>query len=286
MKNIKVIEKKGIYPGKNVVVLAGVHGNESFGVRMLEKVIPNLKIVRGKVNFIFANLEAIKQDKRFVEYNLNRCFYKNQPVKIVNTLEGKTAREIIPYLDEADLMLDVHASNNPESVEFVICMPQSFEFANILPFEKVSWNWDEFEPGSTDYYMNLQKKVGICIECGYTKDKESEKRGEKALMNFLINSGSINGYFIGLKKQTYFKIVDLYKNKNVFKKFKDFDDFGKLNDKTLIGFDGDKKVYANEGDFLLFVKDSDNLGDECFLVAREETLLNKESLNKEKRNGE
>ncbi len=281
MKNIKVIEKKGLNLGKKVVILAGVHGNESFGVKMLEKIIPSLEIISGNVTFIFANLEAIKQNKRFIDFNLNRCFYKNQPKEITNTLEGKTAREIIPYLEEADFMLDIHASINPKSVEFIICMPQSFKFAKILPFQKLSWNWDKFEPGSTDYYMNLQNKIGICIECGYANDPESEIRAEKALINFLIKSKSINKKLTGLKRQVHYKIIDLYKNKNGrFKKSREFADFEKLNKKTLVGFDGEKEIFADKNDFLLFVKNFKDLGEECFLKAREETLLNNQKLSK------
>jgi len=284
MKNIKVIEKNGIQPGKKVVVLAGVHGNESFGVKMLERVIPNLKIISGKVTFIFANLEAIKQNKRFIDFNLNRCFYKNQPKEIINTLEGKTAREIIPYLEETDYMLDIHGTWNPYSVEFIICMPQSFEFAKIIPFEKISWNWDEFEPGSTDYYMNLKNKIGICIECGYSKDPESEIRAEESLRNFLIKSGSIRGELTSLKKQTCYKIINLYKNKyGKFKKSREFADFEKLKEKTLVGFDGKEKIFLYKDDSLIFIADYENIEEECFLIAREETLLNTQNLSNSER---
>src|SRR3989344_2642998 len=118
MTNIEVIVKESKNPGMNIVVLAGVHGNESFGVKMLEKIIPRLRIVSGKVTFIFANLEAIKQNKRFIEYNLNRAFFKTQPKEIAETLEGKTAREIIPYLEQADVLLDIHASFILNSIPF------------------------------------------------------------------------------------------------------------------------------------------------------------------------
>jgi succinylglutamate desuccinylase len=280
--NIKIIEKYGKLPGKNVVVLAGIHGNESFGVEMLKELIPKLKIVSGKVIFIFANLEAIKQNKRFIEANLNRCFFKKQTPEIAETLEGKTAREIMPYLDKAELMLDIHASFTKESKPFIICQPQSFEIAKMLPFEIISWNWDEFEPGSTDYYMNLQNKIGICVECGYMKDPEARKRGKKALMIFLAEAGIINKKRIKLIKK-YLKIVDLYKNKKgIFKKARFFSDFEKLTKKELVGFDGDKKIFADKDDYLLLVTDTNQLGDECFLIA-EETLLNQNELNHLKR---
>jgi len=279
MTNIKVIEKIGNNPGKNIVILAGVHGNEKFGVKMLKKLIPKLNILKGKVTFIYANLKAIKQNKRFVECNLNRCFLINQPQEITESLEGKTAKEIMPYLDKADLMLDLHASFTADSIPFIICDKQSFEFAQVLPFEIVSYNWDEFEPGSTDYYMNLQNKIGICVECGYLSDKESEIRGEKALLNFLSNAGAIDFKIQETPPSKFYQIIDLYKNKKGrFKKSRDFADFEILKEKTLVGLDGDKKIFADKNEILIFVRDAVCLGEECFIKAKQ-TLLNSKELN-------
>lgn len=282
MTNIKVIIKESKNPGMNVVIVAGIHGNESFGVKMLEKIIPKLRIVSGKVTFIFANLEAIKQNKRFVEYNLNRAFLKTQPKEIYNTLEGKTAREIMPYLEQADIMLDIHASFTPWSIPFIICQPKCFEFVKCLPFEIVSWNWDEFEPGSTDYYMNIQDKFGICIECGFMKDKNSINHAKVALINFLIKTGNLSGAGREFKFKKFLKIVFLYKNKiGAFRKARGFADFEEIRNRTLVGYDGPKKVYVNKGKRVLFVRDCDNLSDECFLIAKE-TLLNSTQLNRMK----
>ena len=277
--NIKVIEKIGRKQGKKVVILAGVHGDESFGVKMLEKLIPKLDIDVGKVTFIFANMKAINENKRFIEANLNRCFLKEQSKGITNTLEGETAREIMSYLEEADFMLDIHASFTKDSIPFIICQPQSFEFAKILPFDIISWNWDEFESGSTDYYMNLQNKIGICIECGYMYDPKSEERGKKALINFLIKTETIKGQIREIDKKRYLKIINLYKNrKGPFRKLRYFPDFERLNKRTLLGFDGNRAVFVEKDNYVLFVRNMEDLGEECFLVA-EETLLNKKRLN-------
>ena len=274
MTNIKIIEKIGKNPGKNIVVLAGVHGNESFGCNVLDNLIPKLKIDSGKVVFIYANLEAIKQNKRYIDYNLNRCFLKPQPSKIKNALEGKTSREIIPYLKKADLMLDIHASTIKNSVAFIICEPHSFSLAKYLPFDIICSNFDKFEPGGTDYYMNLQGKIGICIECGYAKDPKSKERGEKALINFLRKVGSIKEKPMLNKNQKFYQLIDLYKNKNgPFKKSRYFADFEKLKEKTVIGYDEKKPIYANKGDVILFVHSFENIGGECFLIAREKSIL-------------
>lgn len=269
MENIKVIEKKGKKPGKTLVVLAGVHGNEVCGVKAFDNLIPNLEIASGKVYFIYANLEAISQNKRFVEKNLNRCFLKEQSEEIAQSLEGKTAREIIPYLEEADVMLDVHASFTKDSRPFVICDESQIMEAGIFDSDLVVCNFDEFEPGSTDYYMNLQKKKGFGFECGFLGDPKTQEIAEKSIINFLIYFGAIKGE-TRLNEQMKLKLNGLYKNRNgAFKLARYFPDFEKLIDRTLIGYDGSEKVYAEEGSVILFARDREKLNEECFLTARD-----------------
>src|SRR3989344_2566551 len=142
--NIRVVEKQGIKEGKNLVVLVGVHGNEICGVKAADLLLSKLKIKSGKVTFIYANLEAIKQNKRFIEQNLNRCFFNQQPSEVEQSFEGKTAKNIMPYLDEADAMLDVHASLTKESVPFVICSESKVKESKIFRVNKVVCNTDPF----------------------------------------------------------------------------------------------------------------------------------------------
>ena len=282
MTNIKVITKKSKNPGKNVVILAGVHGNEICGVNVFDKLIPKIKIIRGKLTFIYANLEAIKKNKRFIEKNLNRCFLINQSQEISKSLEGKTARKIMPYLREADAMLDIHASNTRDSSPFLICEKQSFDMAGKLPGRLISYNWDKFHSGSTDYFMNLQKKIGICIECGYLGNKKSEKIAETAITNFLSLNKNINQKLKKISKKRIYKIVSMYVNKkDSFVKSKNFRDFEIIKRRTLIGKEGNKKIYLNKGKKVIFVRDCKKLNSDCFMVA-EEKLLNRKKLDTKK----
>jgi len=266
-----------------VVILAGVHGNEVCGVKAFNNLIPKLKIKNGKIFFIYANLEAIKQNKRLIECNLNRCFLKKQTSEIEKSIEGKTAKEIMPYLDRAEAMLDIHASNIQDSKPFIICDLKQLSKGEIFEAEIVSYNWDVFEPGSSDYYMNLQSKPGFCFECGYFNDEKTQEIAEKAIKNFLVYSGNVSGKIRYKKDQKILKIKSLYKNKqSSFKRARYFPDFEKFKQKTLLGKEGNKKIYANKGDIVLFIKDKEKLNEECFLLAKE-TLLNKKQLNKSER---
>jgi len=268
--NIKIFELKGTLPGKTIVLLAGVHGNEICGVKAFDNLIPSLEIESGRVLFIYANLKAIEENKRFVEKNLNRCFLTEQPKDIKDSLEGRTAREIIPLLNESDVVLDIHASNTQDSIPFVICDEKDLDIASILPTEIATYNWGPFEPGSTDDYVNFLGKPGICIECGFAKDPSTINKAEEAILTFLRFFGAIKGEKPAPRKQKRYKIVSLYKNKDVpFSRTKPFSDFELLKERTLIGIDGIKEVYAEKGQIILFVRDRTGLNEECFLTAIE-----------------
>lgn len=269
MTNIKVIEINGNKPGKTVAILAGVHGNEICGIKAFDSLITKIKINSGKAIFIYANLEAIKQNKRFVEKNLNRCFLKEQPVDIAESLEGRTAKEIMPFLDKVQAMLDIHASFTKDSLPFVICDKKWINKAGMFDANLVSYNWDPFEPGSTDYYMNLQGKPGFCYECGYLADETASERAEQAIKQFLIWTESCIGT-LKIKNQKVIRVKSIYKNSIApFTKSRYFPDFTKLKNKTLIGIEGEKEIYGEEGDILLFVRDCQSLNEECFLIAKE-----------------
>lgn len=270
MKNIKIITIYGENKGKKVVILAGIHGNEVCGIKAFDDIIPKLKIENGEVTFIYANLEAIKQNKRYIEKNLNRCFLEEQPEDIKESLEGRTAKEIIPYLKETDVMLDIHASFTPNSIPFIICDENWTSVAKIFDTNLVSYNWDSFEPGSTDYYMNLQKKPGFCYECGYLGDKKTSEKAKQAIKQFLIWTGCINGKPLIKDNQRIIKVTSIYKNiDSEFRKARYFPDFEILKERTLIGKEGDKNVFCSKGDILIFVTDCEKIGEECFLTARE-----------------
>lgn len=286
MTNIKVIEKTGNEKGKTTVILAGIHGNETCGIKAFDKIIPTLQIDSGKVIFIYSNLEAIKQNKRFIEKNLNRCFLKDQPKEIFESIEGKTALEIIPYLDSCDFSLDLHSSSNPLSVPFLICDEKQLKNAPNFETEIVSYNWDSFEIGSTDHYMNKLNKPGFCYECGYSNNEKSIETAINAIMNFLKFTGNIKGKVNKRTDQRFMKIKAVYINKMfAFKKAVCLQDFGKITKDMIVGYEGNQPVFAKKDDILVFLTDRNYINQECFLTAievKKETLINNNNLNKMK----
>lgn len=274
--NIQIVEKKGALPGKIVLLLAGIHGNETCGVKAFDKLISTINVEKGTVIFCYANLKAIKQNKRFIETNLNRCFLDEQPNHVMNTIEGRTAKEIMLLMNKADILLDIHASNSPESTPFIIAEPESWEYAHIIPFNIITYNWDEYEKGATEAYMHNKGKNAIAIECGYVNNPQGHAIAEQAIINVLTKAGNVKeerckNQEVRIKKQELYKIVGLHVNEHApFKKEKEFADFEYLSKKTVIGHEGTTPVYAEEGHYILFVRDREQLHQECFLMMRKE----------------
>lgn len=268
MENIKVVSKTGEMPGMTAVILSGVHGNEFCGVRAFDNVIPKLKIKSGRVIFIYSNLNAIELNKRCIDRDLNRCFFEEQPEKIECTLEGRTAKEIIPFLDEADVLLDIHASNTPNSQPFVICDKIDFRDSKMFSLGLSVCGFKELESGTSGSYMANQKKKWFAVECGYAKDELSQNIAERAIIDFLVHFGFVDGERKPEVKHDFVRLNGLYKNKfGPFRTAQDFKDFQKIKKRTLVGFDGDEEVCIDKGNLILFVRNRDNLNEECFLTA-------------------
>lgn len=266
MKNI--ILKKGKKPGKTVAIFSGVHGNEKAGVEAIKKVIKKIEIISGKVYFVFANPHAINKNVRYVEKNLNRCFLKNNKGK---TLEDKIAVNLMKILDESDLLLDLHASNTPQSTPFIICEKNGYDIAEKLDFEIISSGWDKFEPGATDGYMLNSGKIGICLECGFADDMDKGiKIAEKSIFQFLKHTKSINGV-IGYtkRKRKFINVIKMKKKKTEdFAFTKKFSDFEILKEGEVFAYDGALEYKAGKNECIIFPNLNKKVGEEFFLIGK------------------
>ena len=254
--------------GPTSIIMAGVHGDEKCGITAVEEVLPNLKLERGRVFFGYGNPLAISQSKRFIEANLNRMFKKDTLLSEEDkgSYEFGRAQYLKKYLNQSDALLDIHASRTPESRPFVICEDRAKGIAEYLPVNLVVSGFDEFEPGGTDYYMNSQGKVGICLECGFIDDPNSLEVAKKGIVAFLKARGHLEN---GSKeqKQTYVRVYSLYMTKtDIFTLSKDFNDFEEIKADQVIGMDGGKKIRAQKDSLIIFARNCTKKGSEAFLL--------------------
>ncbi len=260
----------GSKPGPKSVILAGVHGNETCGIDAVKKLLPYLKIDQGELTIAFGNPKAITQKVRFIEENLNRMFLPISELTNHQTqsYEFKQAQQLKEILNNSEALLDVHASNNPNSQPFIICEKNASDIYQYLPLPTVVHGFDSVEPGGTDYYMNSIGKVGICIECGYINDAQSTQTAINAIMTFLHVRGHIYGNIEKIDKNRY-QIFHLYKTKSDnFTLIKPLADFEEIKKDQIIGLDAGKKIIATEDCIILFAKNISIIGGEAFLLGR------------------
>jgi len=100
-----------------VLIMGGVHGNERTGVEVVKSLVDALAkpgggdtVQQGELTLAIGNPEAVEQNVRFVEQDLNRCFGLQEGP---SSLERRRAIELEPYLTDIDVLVDLHATNKP-----------------------------------------------------------------------------------------------------------------------------------------------------------------------------
>lgn len=258
-------------PGPTVAILGGVHGNETCGVFALKE-LQNITIKKGKLMLIYGNPLAIEQSVRFVEQNLNRMFCNDADLSphLKASYEYQRSREILPYLDQADYSLDLHASFTPGSEPFIICERNALPFVQYLPQRRVCYGFTELEPGGTDGYMNKQGKVGICIECGYLGDPKSTQLSILSAQLFLQTLGMLSAVNLMTNKNQYYnQAYELYYTKtDSFKLKRLFQDFEKIKAGEIIGSDGGTPIISQVEQMILFARNRSAIGTEAFLLVK------------------
>lgn len=103
---------RALQPGKRLIVLGAVHGNETCGTRAIERILPEfdsgaLKIVRGSVTFVpVTNPMAYSKGQRAGDRNLNRNL---RPTAEPQDYEDRIANALCPLLAEHEVLLDLHS---------------------------------------------------------------------------------------------------------------------------------------------------------------------------------
>ena len=104
-------------PGKHVVLVSLIHGNEIAGAIVLERLLRDgFCPAAGKLTLGFANLAAFARfdpqnpiASRFVDEDLNRVWDDAQLFGVRRSAELDRAREMRPVIDAADIVLDLHS---------------------------------------------------------------------------------------------------------------------------------------------------------------------------------
>lgn len=108
-------------PGHDVLITALVHGNELCGAwALLDLLNAGVRPRRGALTLALCNLaafdrfDASKHDaSRFVEQDMNRVWGPALRAAASPTQEQRRARELLPFVERADALLDLHSMHEP-----------------------------------------------------------------------------------------------------------------------------------------------------------------------------
>ena len=202
-------------PGPNVMVQALTHGNEFCGAIALdwllrEKVAP----LRGRLTLAFANVEAYSRfnfddpdASRYIDEDYNRVWADEALSGPRDSLELRRARQLRPFVDTADFVLDLHSMHEP-CRPIMVCgtVEKNAEFARQIgvPADLLL---DTGHPAGLRMVERggfgdpASPKRAVLIECGQHWEKAAADVAIDTLLRFLRTTGAVDGLWISPRLQ-------------------------------------------------------------------------------------
>lgn len=173
-----VFELKGSF-SKTLTLCTLVHGNEVGGIEIFLKLLEEIRsqslIVKSNLRLILGNVDAYYADKRFLETDLNRAFGLDSHLK----KEELRAREFEKFLQDTDVLIDIHQTIGPTSTPFFIFEYEkhSYDLARYLhpdlPIVAIAKK-RSFKGKTSTAYTIANGGMGITIETGQKAIEETQ----------------------------------------------------------------------------------------------------------------
>ena len=250
--------------GPHAMITAVVHGNELCGAIALDFLFKN-KIfpIFGKLTLAFANHQAYHtfdpkspMSSRFIDEDLNRVWNPDVLNGPRITAETLRARELRPFIDEADFLLDIHSMQH-KTPALMICghLQKGQKFAKTVKSTKFIVSDRGHQAGTRmrdyDAFNDPEStKKSLLVECGQHWEYHSAKVAIDTALRFLkclqiIDKEFCKDNHIGeFEAQTLIEVSDAVTIKHATFTFADeYFGFEVIKDQgTIIGWDGNKEV--------------------------------------------
>src|SRR5437868_562567 len=192
--------------GPHVMVNALTHGNEICGAIVVDRLLrEKLRPVRGKLTFAFANLAAFARFEaanpyasRFVDEDFNRVWTPATLDGPRDSVELRRARELRPFVEAADFLLDIHSMLEP-SPPVMICGPLDkgirFAFEVGIPEHIVSDTGHANGTRMRDFGGfgdPSSPKNALLVECGQHWERNAERVAWQTTWRFLKAVGAVD----------------------------------------------------------------------------------------------
>ncbi len=167
----------------DLAVVACLHGNERCGKLAVERVLAENSSFPRSVRFVLANEEAIEQNERFIDEDVNRAF---PGVLDGATHESRLAAALLPELDGCGV-LDLHSTESyPDPFALVTRLnDRTKRLARATGVGRVV-DISYLAGGLIDYVD------GVAVECGLQGSDQAARNAERILRNFLGEMGALD----------------------------------------------------------------------------------------------
>jgi len=190
-------------PGPHVMVQALTHGNEICGAIALDTLWrEGFRPARGRLTLAFANIAAFERfdvgdpdRSRFVDEDYNRVWADGALDGPRDSVELRRARQLRPFVDAADFLLDLHSMHEP-CRPIMVCAKseKSVAFARQLgvPGDLLL---DTGHPAGLrmiergGFGDEASPRTAILIECGQHWEKDAAEVAIDTLLRFLRVTG-------------------------------------------------------------------------------------------------
>ena len=140
------------------------------------------------VTIVLANPLGFKQNKRFIDVNLNRLFGENIRHQ-TNQYEYTLVQNLDKLISEADEVLDVHSTSAPTDSFAIPCgEKRSYDMAKMLPVKFVVEQLCDFIEGTTMTAVQRYKKIGSIVECGQHEEAQTIVNAKRCIQTFLTKT--------------------------------------------------------------------------------------------------
>lgn len=187
-------------PGPNVLITAVVHGNELCGAIALDHLMKSgLWPRRGSLTLAFCNVEAYREfdparptKSRFVDEDFNRLWSPAKLDEPAKTSERRRAREIRPFVEAADYLLDLHSMTTPAAaLTLAGTEPRGMVLAQALgvPSVVVADAGHAAGPRMRDFggfSDPASNKTALLVECGQHWEARTAEIALQVMYRFLV----------------------------------------------------------------------------------------------------
>jgi predicted deacylase len=197
-------------PGPTVMVQALTHGNEICGAIVMDWFLrENFRPQKGILTLSFGNLAAFArwdpenpEASRYVDEDFNRVWADEALNGRKNTVERTRARELLPFVQQADFLLDIHSMREP-CAALMVCgttgrgADKAVAMSKRLGIPKYLM----YDTGHPSGLRMIERplfadpdspKVALLIECGQHWETSSVDVARETMLRFLIETGTLS----------------------------------------------------------------------------------------------